>query len=126
MFSIEARIGMASPARLAVVADTDAEQRAAVTRQLEDLGFTVAQAADGYEALSIIGERGPGLALLRRHADSDDGDRAAALARMLYPRTRIIMTTGAADAALPGDDAFTVLNLPADARGLDRCLLEAA
>ena len=126
MFSIEAQIRMASPARLAVVADTDAEQRAAVTRQLEDLGFTVAQAADGYEALSIIGERAPGVALLRRHADSDDGDRAAALARMLYPRTRIIMTAGAADAALPGDEPFAVLTLPADARGLDRCLLEAA
>ncbi|WP_448192193.1 response regulator [Azospirillum sp. sgz301742] len=125
MFSIESQIRMAVPARLAVVADDDLEQRAAVTRQLEDLGFTVAQAKDGYEALSIIGEREPNLALLRRHAASDDGDRTAALARMLYPRTRIIMTSSAAD-ALSGDDAFAVLTLPADARGLDRCLDEAA
>ena len=125
MFSIEAQIRMAAPARLVVVADDDLEQRAAVTRQLEDLGFTVAHAKDGYEALSIIGEREPGLALLRRRAVSDDGDRTAALARMLYPRTRIIMTSSTAD-AMPGDDAFTVLTLPADACGLDRCLDEAA
>lgn len=125
MFSIEAQIRAASPVRLAVVADNDAEQRAAVTRQLENLGFTVAQASDSYEALTIIGEREPGVALLRRHTASDDGDRAAALARMLYPRTRIIMTSSLADAR-SGDDSFTVLTLPADARGLDRCLDEAA
>lgn len=125
MFSIEAQIRMAVPVRLAVVADDDVEQRAAVTRQLEDLGFTVAQANDGYEALSIIGAREPGIVLLRRRAASDDGDRTAALARMLYPRTRIIMTSSTADAA-PGDDAFTVLILPADAGGLDRCLDAAA
>ncbi|WP_431861805.1 response regulator [Azospirillum sp.] len=125
MFSIDVQVGKSSPARLAVVADTDLEQRTAVSRQLEALGFTVAQASDGYEALSIIGEREPGIALLRSHAESDDGERIAALARMLYPRTRIIMTTGPADART-GDDAFTVLTLPADARGLDRCLLEAA
>ena len=126
MLSIEAQIRMAAPARLAVVADDDLEQRAAVTLQLEALGFTVAQADDGYEALSIIGQRDPRVVLLRRRADSDDGERAAALARMLYPHTRVIMTAGPADAAQPGDDAFTVLTLPADARGLDRCLLEAA
>lgn len=126
MLSIEAQIRTASPARLAVVADDDVEQRAAITRQLEARGFTVAQAVDGYEALSIIGAREPGIALLRRHAGSDDGERAAALVRMLYPRTRIIMTAGVADAAPSGGDAFTVLTLPTDACGLDRCLLEAA
>ena len=125
MVSIEAQIRRTVPARLAVVADDDLEQRAAVTRQLEDLGFTVAHAKDGYEALSIIGEREPNLALLRRRAESDDGDRAAALARMLYPRTRIIMTASSADAMVE-DDAFTVLTLPADAHGLDRCLEAAA
>lgn len=125
MFSIDAQIGRTSPARFAVVADDDPEQRTAVTRQLEALGFTVAQAGDGYEALSIIGAREPGIALLRRHAASDDGERAAALARMLYPHTRIIMTAGPADAA-PDDESFTVLALPADAGGLGRCLREAA
>lgn len=124
MFSIEAQVRMAFPARLAVVADDDPVQRAAVSRQLEAKGFTVAQADSSYAALTIIGEREPGIALLRRHADSDEGERAAALARMLYPRTRIIMTSSRAE-ALPGDEAFEVLTLPADAGGLDRCL-EAA
>lgn len=122
MFSIEARIR--SPGfggRRAVIADDDPEQRAALVRHLTGRGFAVSEAADGFDALSIIGEEAPSVALLRRRLVEDDSDRAAALAAMLYPRTRIILTANHPD-LLPEDSPFTVLTRPVDLDLLDRCL----
>ncbi|HYG91720.1 MAG TPA: response regulator [Azospirillum sp.] len=126
MFSIEAKIR--SPGlggRLAVVADDDLEQRAALVQHLSGRGYTVAEANDGYEALSIIGSQAPLLALLRRRLVADDADRAAALARMLYPQTRIIITANHPE-LVPGEAPFTVLTRPVDLHLLDRCLEETA
>ena len=122
MFSIEARIRTPQPGgRRAVVADDDREQRATLARHLEARGFTVAEADDGYEALTIIGAEAPSVALLRRRMASYDGDRAAALARLLYPQTRIILTTSHPD-LIAGDTPFPILLRPVDVTQLDRCL----
>ncbi|MBP2294031.1 response regulator [Azospirillum rugosum] len=126
MFSIEADIRAPAPGgRRAVVADDDPDQRAALARHLAGRGYTVSEAADGFAALSLIGAESPCLALLRRPAAEDDGDRggdrAAALACLLYPRTRIILTANAPDPAV-GDSPFLVLPRPVDLDLLDRCL----
>ncbi len=128
MFSIEADIRMPPPGgRRAVVADDDPDQRAALARHLEGRGYTVSEAADGFEALSLIGTESPCVALLRRPPAEEDGDgngdRAAALACLLYPRTRIILTANAPDPAAE-DSPFTVLPRPVDLDLLDRCLAD--
>lgn len=126
MFSIDADIRPPGfGGRRAVIADDDLDQRAALARHLAERGFTVSEAADGFEALSIIGAESPSVALLRRRLVEDDGgcdgDRAAALACMLYPRTRIILTAN--DPGLvPENSPFTVLPRPVDLALLDRCL----
>lgn len=126
MFSIEADIRAPAPGgRRAVVADDDPDQRAALARHLEGRGYTVSEAADGFAALSLIGAESPCLALLRRPPAEDDGDRAAALACLLYPRTRIILTANAPDPAA-GDSPFLVLPRPVDLELLDRCLADVA
>ncbi|SMH54918.1 response regulator [Azospirillum agricola] len=119
MFSIDADIRPPGHGgRRAVVSDRDAGQREALSRHLAGRGFRVSQADNGLDALSIIGEEAPSVALL--HDDQGgDGERAAALAAMLYPQTRIIVTGGAAPA---GDGPFPVLCRPVDLDQLDRCL----
>lgn len=122
MFSIEARItSPKSGGRRAVIADDDLDQRAALARHLAERGFAVSEVLDGFEALSIIGEEAPSVALLRRRLVEDDSERAAALASMLYPRTRIILTANHVD-LVPEDSPFTVLPRPVDLALLDRCL----
>lgn len=122
MFSIDARIrSPGSGGRRAVIADDDAGQRAALVRHLAGRGFSVSEVEDGFAALSIIGEEAPAVALLRRRMVADDGDRAAAMASMLYPRTRIILTANHPE-LVPEDSPFTVLTRPVDLEALDRCL----
>lgn len=120
MFSIDADIR--SPGyggRRAVVSDDDAGQREALTRHLVHRGFHVSQATGGLDALSIIGAEAPSVALLRSDHGDGDGERAAALAAMLYPQTRIIFT---ASVGLPDDGSFPVLRRPVNMDQLDRCL----
>ncbi|CAO3441822.1 hypothetical protein [Azospirillum argentinense] len=125
-FSIDADIRLPGQGgRSAVVADDDPGQRDALARHLAERGFTVSTVSGGFEALSLIGAEGPAVALLRRHRLEDEGDRAAALACMLYPHTRIILTAGAPDAQLdaePGNSPVTVLARPVDLALLDCCL----
>lgn len=119
MFSIDVRIGLPwETLPRAVVADGDADQRRRLAHCLGERGFTVVQAPDGVTALAMMGERETVLALLRRR---DDGERAAALATMLYPRTRVLLTsrTPQPDGA---EGAFPVLALPPDPDQLDRWL----
>ncbi|WP_448203666.1 response regulator [Azospirillum sp. sgz302134] len=121
MFSIKADIALPrSGGRRAVIADDDPAQRATLARHLAERGFAVSEAADGFTALSIIGEEAPAIALLHR-PDEEDGDRAAALASLLYPHTRIIMTVSQPD-VMPENSPFTLLTRPVDLRALDRCL----
>lgn len=122
MFSIDAEIRMpAVGGRRAVVADDDLDQRAELARHLTARGFTVSEVADGFTALSVIGTEAPSVALLRRRLLEDEGDRAAALAALLYPRTRIILTASQPDPAA-ADNPFTVLVRPVDLDALDLCL----
>lgn len=132
MFSIE--VDIRSPGtggRRAVIADDDPDQRAALARHLAERGFAVSEVLNGFEALSVIGAEAPCVALMRRRMAEDDGERAAALASMLYPRTRIILTTNDPALAQPGlaqpgltaeNSPFTVLARPVDLALLDRCL----
>ncbi|KAA0683083.1 response regulator [Roseomonas genomospecies 6] len=136
-FSIDADIRPPGQGeRRAVVADDDPGQRDALARHLTARGFTVSKVSSGFEALSVIGAEGPAVAMLRRRMPEDEGDRAAALACMLYPRTRIILTVGAPDAqpdnsqpdnsqpdnSQPDNSPVTVLTRPVDLNLLDRCL----
>lgn len=122
MFSIDADIHAPDTGgRRALVADDDPAQREALTRHLTQRGYRVSQARDGMDALTIIGAEAPQIALLQRAPNDDSGGRAAALATMLYPHTRIIVTANADDDA-PGNEAFPVLRRPVNLDQLDRCL----
>ncbi|ANC92306.1 response regulator [Azospirillum humicireducens] len=120
-FSIDADIGMPGyGGRRAVVADADRIQREALAGHLSGRGFQVSQTDDALEALTIIGAEAPVVALLPLHHEGDEGDRAAALAAMLYPQTRILMTGPRLQNA-----AFPILSRPVDLTALDRWLDEA-
>ncbi|MGQ9364763.1 response regulator [Azospirillum sp. ST 5-10] len=124
MFSIDLPVGGAESGALrAVVADDDPAQRALLVRHLTERGYAVAEAADGDRALALIGEQEPALALLCRSMAPYDGDRVAAVARIVCPHTRIILTGGRAEPACDG--ALPVLPRPVDLEQLDRCLAEA-
>ncbi|NYZ12937.1 response regulator [Azospirillum sp. RWY-5-1] len=124
MFDIEAQVRVPDGGpRRAVVADGDHGQRARIAGHLAACGFLVSEATDGYEALSMIGSEAPLVALIPRGDADDDGVRAAALANMLYPHTRIILTVSAPD-GVDDDGPFLVLKRPVDLSMLDRCLSE--
>jgi ActR/RegA family two-component response regulator len=119
-FSIDADIRMPGyGGRRAVVADADRVQREALAGHLSGRGFQVSQTDDALEALTIIGAEAPVVALLPLEHEGDEGDRAAALAAMLYPQTRILMTGPRMQNA-----PFPILPRPVDLTALDRWLDE--
>lgn len=120
-FSIDADIRMPGyGGRRAVVADADRLQREALAGHLSGRGFQVSQTDDAMAALTIIGAEAPVVALLPLEHEGDEGDRAAALAAMLYPQTRILMTGQRVQNA-----PFPILPRPVDLTALDRWLDEA-
>lgn len=126
MFDIEAQVRLPDGGpRRAVIADDDLDHRRRLARHLAVRGFIVSEATDGYEALSMIGSEAPQVALIPRGDADDDGGRAAALANMLYPQTRIILTVATSDGLDP-DSPFLILRRPVDLALLDRCLGEIA
>ncbi|WP_372397613.1 response regulator [Azospirillum sp. HJ39] len=121
-FSIDADIRTPGyGGRRAVVADADRVQREALAGHLSGRGFQVSQTANALEALAIIGAEAPVVALLPFDREGDEGDRAAALAAMLYPQTRILMT----GRHMP-NGPFPILPCPVDLTALDRWLDEVA
>ncbi|MBP2301470.1 response regulator [Azospirillum picis] len=106
--------------RRAVIADADRMQRQVLAGHLSARGFQVSQTEHPLEALTIIGAEAPAVALLPLGREGDDGDRAAALAAMLFPQTRILLT----GRDLP-NAPFPVLPNPVDLSALDRWLDEA-
>lgn len=127
MFDIEAQVRLPDGGqRRAVVADDDLDHRTRLARHLAVRGFVVTEAKDGYEALSMIGSEAPQVALIPcGDADDDGGGRAAALANMLYPQTRIILTVASPEGLDP-ESPFLILRRPVDLALLDRCLSEIA
>lgn len=127
MFDIEAQVRLPDGGpRRAVIADDDLDHRTRLARHLAVRGFAVSEAKDGYEALSMIGSEAPQVALIPCGIAGDDGGgRAAALANMLYPHTRIILTVATPDGLDP-DSPFLILRRPVDLALLDRCLTEIA
>ena len=97
-----------------------------LARMLKARGYEVTEAADGYEALAQIGRLHADLAVMRLRMDVYDGERAAMVARILYPHTRIILTSGlteqSAEAGSVTCEAFPLLHRPIDPALLDRCL----
>src|SRR3954451_21113683 len=112
--------------RRAVVADDDSRFRMELAGMLKARGYEVAEAADGYEALTQIGRLHAALAVMRLRMDVYDGERAAMVAHILYPRMRIILTSGlteqSAESCSITCDAFPLLHRPIDPALLDRCL----
>lgn len=127
MFSIDVPIAPRGfGGRRAVVADQDAEQRATLSRHLNDRGFQVSEAASPLDVLSIIGSQAPSVAFLSRgtaNLEQEECERTVALASMLYPRTRIVLTADS-PLLLQEDGCFTVLTRPVRLDQLDRCLEE--
>ncbi len=131
MFDIAAIIRLPDGrCRQAVVADGDRGDRTELVDLLRRRGFDVIEVADGLEALDRIGNLAPQVALMRRDMPACDGERAALLARLLYPATRIILTTSRPPAYTPaytpdddpGAGIFPVLRHPFDPDQLDHCL----
>jgi CheY-like chemotaxis protein len=60
-----------------LIADDDADLRMLVTTTLRRQGYTVIEARDGAEALEMIGEHAPGLALLDVNMPQLDGVQVA-------------------------------------------------
>eukprot|EP01012_Entosiphon_sulcatum_P018645 TRINITY_DN23404_c0_g1_i1.p2 TRINITY_DN23404_c0_g1~~TRINITY_DN23404_c0_g1_i1.p2 ORF type:complete len:132 (+),score=14.38 TRINITY_DN23404_c0_g1_i1:237-632(+) len=126
MFSIDADIRTPGPGgRHAVIADRDAQMRALLSHHLQCRGFRVSEAHTGLDALTLIGNQAPSLAILS--CDTPDGQedeecqRTVALVSMLYPRTRLIL---AADhpLSMPEDSPFLILSRPVNLDQIDRCL----
>lgn len=124
MFDIEARIAVPeSGGHNAVVADVDPAARAVLVDHLQLRGFAVWEADSGIAALALIGHHAPAIALLGQRMS--DGERAVALSAMLYPFTRVIITTTDRPLALlclEDDSPFIRLGYPVDLAALDRCL----
>ncbi len=122
MFSIDADIQPPGyGGRRALVSDQDDAQREALIHHLINRGFRVTQATGGLDALAVIGAEAPSVALLHSEGEGDEGERTVALAAMLYPQTRIIVTVGA-DGGGDGSGAFPILRRPVNLDQLDRCL----
>lgn len=125
MFSIDADIRAPSPGgRHAVIADRDLEERAMLARHLQHRGFRVSEVRSGLDALTLIGNEAPSVAILSCHApdeQDDDCERAVALVSMLYPRTRLILAAND-PRLMPADAPFLILSRPVNLAQIDRCL----
>ncbi len=128
VFSIDADIQTPEPGgRRALVADDDPQQRATLIQHLTARGFRVSTASDGMNALTLIGSEAPSVALLQRHGADGSGERTAALAAMLYPHTRILVTAspdgvGGETVGAAEGEPFPVLRRPVNLDQLDRWL----
>ena len=105
------------PIRTVIVDDVE-EIRALVHLQLRRDGrFTVVgEAANGSEAVKIIGLRQPGIVVLDLHMPVMDGLEALPLIRHVAPATKIVVLS-----AFP--DPYTLLDVLA--QGADTCLDKA-
>lgn len=111
--------------RRALVADNDPGRRAYLVSALERRGFAVLATDQISEVLPMIRQHSPDVALIRHEEPDDEAERAAGLACMAHPMTRIILT--ADRGAMTGDmddGAVPVLLAPIDPQALDRCLAD--
>jgi signal transduction histidine kinase len=104
-----------SGGHLVLLVDDNAEVRAVLRRQLDEIGHEVIEAPNGEEALAII-DRVPELAVLVSDVimpGAMDGRRLAALARQRRPELRVVLVTGYAEGLdEAADRPFTLLRKP--------------
>jgi signal transduction histidine kinase/CheY-like chemotaxis protein len=104
-----------SDGHLVLLVDDNAEVRAVLRRQLDEIGHEVIEAPNGEEALAII-DRVPELAVLVSDIimpGAMDGRRLAALARQRRPELRVVLVTGYAEGLdEAADRPFTLLHKP--------------
>lgn len=124
IFSIETAIqAPAIGGTEAILVEDDEATRHALSRHLNERGFSVRVASDGFAALADIADRIPVVTIIRHGLGGPDTfDRMLALAVMLYPRSRIILTSSRADQI--SDCPYPVLSLPLDTNRFDRMLEE--
>src|SRR5262249_14899610 len=103
--------------RLVLLVEDDADVRAAIRRQLTDIGHMVIEAPAGNEALGIIDDV-PELSVLVSDImmpGAMDGRRLAQLAKERRPTLRVVLVTGYAgelDVQGGRHRSFTVLRKP--------------
>lgn len=110
--------------RRAVLVDADPDHGVLLLQRLADHGFTVVLAHNHLEALTLIGRDRPELAIFQHDRATPDCDRAVALARMLYPETWVVLTTGNHELAATASDDSPILSRPVSFNDIDRCLNE--
>lgn len=77
-----------------LVVDDDNDVRTMITRALQELGYPVAEAADGPSALKLIEEQKPALVVLDYMMPGMDGAEVAREAVKVDPDLPIIFSTG--------------------------------
>ena len=85
----------------AIVIDDSRAMRSILTRNLEQLGFTVCQAAHGKEALAVLGDDAPALALVDWNMPEMTGIEFVAAIRQkpAFAGMRIVMVTTESETA---------------------------
>lgn len=87
---------MAVKNKILVVDDEDA-LRTVLSAELEGEGYQVATAADGQEAINILGTSAFDLILLDIKMPNVDGFEVLRFVKEKHPKTKVIMLTGFAD-----------------------------
>jgi len=82
------------PLKTILVADDDRELRDLISTVLEEPGYTVLAAADGYEALRILVERAVDLLITDVKMPGISGFELARQAKLMRPRLHVIYLSG--------------------------------
>lgn len=86
-----------SPNRCVLVVEDEPRLRAMLLRAIPDMGFEATGAATGEEALRIIGDRTPAIAILDLNLPGIDGMALFEKLRELIPHLQVIIMTGYGD-----------------------------
>lgn len=89
--------GDLTEAATVMVVDDDTEVRTFLAESLQAIGYQVVTAADGTEALGVLGEADPSLLLLDFAMPAINGADVARAVRRTHPRLPIVFVTGFAE-----------------------------
>ena len=111
---------------LVLAVDEDDQDRSATARVLRQHGFTVLEAASGFQAVTSSLTAGRPVDVLVTDIsmpDLEDGLRLARVLRRRYPQLPVLVTTGEVPARGPeGDDRLMYLAKPYRPQDLIRCM----
>ena len=118
--NIETPVGSGTEA---ILVEGDEGTRRPLTARLLSHGFAVRSVGSGLAALTEMADRLPALTIIRHGTGgAEEFDRVLALAVMLYPRSRIILSTTQPDEIT--DCPYPLLKLPTDAAAFDQLLAD--